>query len=141
MRWLVFLFPWLELWTLIELGIETSALTALGWVFLSLLLGITMIRQVQRETESGLIAPRLLGDDLAVITSGLLLMIPGLITDCLALIVLIGPLRRSLLRLGPERYRTEAHFTVKTGTGETRTGPKARDDSVTIEGDYRRLDD
>ena len=143
MNWLIFLFPWLELWTLIQLGVETSALTAIGWVFLSLVLGVTlirrqgltMIRQLQAENESGLITPRLLGDDLAVITSGLLLMVPGLITDCMALIVLIGPLRRGLLKLGPSRYRTEAHFTTRTRPGQ------APEHKVTIEGDFRRIDD
>lgn len=143
MNWLVFLFPWIELWTLIQLGVQTSALTALAWVFVSLLLGVTMIRQqgltmirqIQRETESGLIAPRFLGDELAVITSGLLLIVPGLITDFLALIVLIGPLRRSLLRFGPERFRTEAHVSVK------RQADGKSEDHVTIEGDFRRLDD
>ena len=143
MNWLVFLFPWLELWTLIQLGVETSALTALAWVALTILLGITMIRrkglsmirQLQRETESGLIAPRLLGDDLAIITSGLLFICPGLITDTMALLVLIGPLRRGLLRVGPARYRAETHFSVKTPPG----GDPA--DKVTIEGDFRRVDD
>ena len=143
MNWIFLLFPWLELWTLIQLGVETSALTALAWVFGTLVLGVAMIRrrglrmiqQIQRDSESGLITQRFLGDDLAVVTSGLLLMVPGLITDCLALLVLIGPLRRGLLRMGPARYRTEAHFTVKT-----RPGSKTQD-NVTIEGDYRRVDD
>ena len=97
--------------------------------------GLTLIRQIQRETESGLIAPRFLGDELAVITSGLLLCVPGLITDFLALIVLVGPLRRGILRFGPESYRTEAHVSVK------RRADGKSDDNITIEGDFRRLDD
>ena len=97
--------------------------------------GLTLIRQIQRETESGLIATRFLGDELAVITSGLLLIIPGLITDFLALIVLIGPLRRGLLRFGPDRYRAEAHISVK------RRAEGKSEDNITIEGDFRRLDD
>ena len=97
--------------------------------------GLRMIQQIQRDSESGLITQRFLGDDLAVVTSGLLLMVPGLITDCMALLVLIGPLRRWLSRLGPVRHHTEAHFTVKT-----RSRSKTQD-NVTIEGDYRRLDD
>ena len=148
MNWFFFLFPWLELFTLIQLGVETSALTALAWVLATMAIGIVMIRrqglnmirQIQRDSESGIITPRFLGDDLAVVTSGLLLVIPGLITDCLALLVLIGPLRRGLLRMGPARYRTEAHFTVKSGGSAPESASKPQD-NVTIEGDFRRLDD
>ena len=147
MNWFFFLFPWLELWTLIQLGVETSALTALGWVFLTVVVGGSMIRrqglsmlqQMQRDSESGIITPRFLGDDLAVVTSGLLLIIPGLITDSLALVVLIGPLRRGLLRLGPSRFRAEAHFHARSRSGP-QPGSQAQD-NVTIEGDFRRLDD
>lgn len=143
MNWLVLLFPWLELWTLIQLGIETTALTALAWVFGTVALGIGMIRrqglnlirQLQRDSESGLITPRFLGDDLAVVSSGLLFVVPGLITDFLALLVLIGPVRRALLRVGPARFRAEAHSTAQ------READEPPQDNVTIEGDYRRLDD
>ena len=62
-------------------------------------------------------------------------MIPGLITDFMAIVVLIGPLRRGLLHLGPASYRTEAHFTVRTNSADK------SQENVTIEGDYRRLDD
>jgi UPF0716 protein FxsA len=143
MRWLIFLFPWLELWTLIQLGIETSALIALAWVFGTVVLGagmirrqgLNMIQQLQRDSETGLITPRFLGDDLAVVTSGLLFVVPGLITDFLGLLVLIGPVRRGLLRMGPARFRAEAHYTAQHRPGEP---PQ---DNATIEGDFRRLDD
>ena len=36
MRFIIMLLPWLELFTLIQLGIETSALTALGYVLFTL---------------------------------------------------------------------------------------------------------
>ena len=45
MRFLVFLLPWLELFTLIELGIETSALTALGYVLLTFVLGMAILQR------------------------------------------------------------------------------------------------
>jgi len=141
MRLLILLFPWLELWTLIELGARTSALTALAYVFATLVLGIAMIRrqgltllqQMQRDAEVGFFSPRLLMDDLALVSAGLLFMVPGIITDVMALLVLIGPLRRRLLGLG----RWQVH-TTHTRTG----GPSGdADDPVTLEGEFRRLDD
>ena len=137
MRFFIMLLPWLELFTLIQLGIETSALTALAWVFGSLALGILILqRQGQgmferlRESQEGrIIGPQLLLDDMAVGLAGLLLIIPGLITDCAALIVMIGPLRRRLATwlLGPqpEPYAPE----------------RDRGTHQTIEGSFHRVDD
>ena len=120
MQWIFLLFPLLELWTLIELGSAYGAMVAIGWVVLTIVLGLSlirrqglsMIRQIQREAEGGLVGARLLGDDIAVVTSGLLLMIPGLVTDVLAVLVLIGPLRRRLLGAAPARFRSDARVTV-----------------------------
>ena len=137
MRLFVLLLPWLELFTLIELGIHTSALTALGYVFFTLMLGMAILqRQGQgmferlRQSQQGrLVGPQLLLDDMALGLAGILLMIPGLISDFAALIVMIGPLRRRLARwlfgAPPEPYAPE-----RDAAGH-----------VTIEGQYRRVDD
>lgn len=137
MRLFIMLLPWLELFTLIQLGIETSALTAIGYVLATLALGVLVLqRQGQgmferlREAQEGrIIGPQLLLDDMAMGLAGLLLIIPGMITDISALLVMIGPLRRRLANWifgpQPEPY-----------------APR-RDDSshITIEGNYRRVDD
>ena len=137
MRLFIMLLPWLELFTLIQLGIETSALTAIGYVLATLALGILVLqRQGQgmferlREAQEGrIIGPQLLLDDMAMGLAGLLLIIPGMITDISGLLVMIGPLRRRLANWifgpQPEPYAPQ------------------RDDSshITIEGNYRRVDD
>ncbi len=137
MRFFIMLLPWLELFTLIQLGIETSALTALAWVFGTLLLGVVILQRQGRgtferlrESQQGrVIGPQLLLDDMAVGLSGLLLFIPGLITDCAAIIVMIGPLRRRLAQwlLGPQP--------------EPYSPQRDRDAHVTLEGTYRRVDE
>ena len=45
MQWFFLLFPLLELWTLIELGSAYGALAAIGWVVLTIFLGISLIRR------------------------------------------------------------------------------------------------
>ena len=137
MRLFIFLLPWLELFTLIELGIKTSALTALGYVLLTGVLGMAVLqRQGQgmferlRQSQQGrLVGPQLLLGDMALGLAGVLLMIPGMISDLAALIVVIGPLRRRLARwlLGPQ---AEPYAPERDPAGE-----------VTIEGQFRRLDD
>ncbi len=107
MRFAVMILPWLELFTLIELGVKTSALTALGYVFVTLLFGIAilqrqgrgMIERLRQGQDGRIIGPQLLVDDVAMGFAGLLLMIPGMITDLAACIIVIGPLRRRLARM------------------------------------------
>ncbi len=137
MRYVIILLPWLELFTLIQLGIETSALTALVYVLVTLVIGVWLLRrqgqgmfQRLREAQQGAVLGRqLLLDDMVVGLAGLLLIVPGMISDVAALVVLIGPLRRKLQRWfggpQPEPFRPE------------------RDpaDPTTLEGEYRRLDD
>ena len=137
MRFVIMLLPWLELFTLIKLGAETSALTALAYVFVTLLLGLAILRRQGqgmferlREAQEGrIVGPELLLDDMAMGFSGLLLMVPGMITDFVALIVLIGPLRRRLARalMGPQ----PEPYIPRQDNGQHET----------IEGTYRRVDD
>ncbi|RLA45877.1 MAG: FxsA family protein [Gammaproteobacteria bacterium] len=137
MRFFIMLLPWLELFTLIELGIKTSALTALAYVFGTLFLGLAilqrqgrgMFERLRQAQEGRVIGRELLLDDMAMGLAGLLLMIPGLITDFAALIVVIGPLRRCLARwlLGPQP--------------EPYVPERDTSDHTTIEGSYRRVDD
>jgi UPF0716 protein FxsA len=137
MRFLILLFPWLELFTLIQLGIETSALTALAWVFVTLLLGLALLQRQGRDMFENLrqaqdgrvFGPQLMLDDMAMGLAGLLLIVPGLITDAAALLVMLGPLRRRVARAlfgpPPEPYVPER---------DSRAGE-------TLEGSFRRIDD
>jgi UPF0716 protein FxsA len=137
MRFFIMLLPWLELLTLIQLGVETSALTALGYVFLTFAIGVIVIRRQGmgmferlRDAQDGrIIGPELFLDDMVMGLAGLLLIIPGMITDFAAVLVMIGPLRRRVARAVagpvPEKY----------------SAPMGRDENTTIEGDFRKIDD
>ncbi|MDE0952318.1 MAG: FxsA family protein [Halioglobus sp.] len=137
MRFFIMLLPWLELFTLIELGIETSALTVIVYVFATGVLGLAILRrqgrgmfESLREAQNGrVIGPQLLLDDMAMGCAGLLLIFPGMISDFAALIVMIGPLRRRLVQafMGPqpELYQPQ----------------RAEPGHETIEGSFRRVDE
>ena len=107
MRLLLLFYPWLELLSLIQLGIETSAMVPLLWVLAMFMLGAALIKRVgtasvvrlREAQQSGVLQQSLFLDDVAVAVAALLLMIPGLISDFFAVVVLIGPLRRFLARL------------------------------------------
>ncbi|RLQ23698.1 FxsA family protein [Seongchinamella sediminis] len=137
MRLFLLLLPWLELFTLIQLGIETSALTAIFYVLATVVLGLMVLRKQGRqmfERLQGVQQGRVLGtsllvDDMAMGLAGLLLIFPGMISDFAALVVMIGPLRRRLARaLGapqPEPYAPQRDF----------------ESEITIEGQYTRVDE
>jgi UPF0716 protein FxsA len=137
MRVFFLLLPWLELFTLIQLGIETSALTAIVYVVLTFALGLAVLRRqgmgmferLRQSQQGSVIGPGLLLDDMWLGFAGLLLIFPGMISDFIAVVVMIGPLRRRLSRLlggaQPEPY-------------VPRRDSASHD---TIEGDFQRLDD
>jgi UPF0716 protein FxsA len=136
MRFIIMLLPWLELYTLVQLGIETSALTAVayavGTLFLGLLVlrrqGMEMFERLRKLQSGGVIGPELLVDDMAMGLAGVLLMFPGMISDVAALIVMIGPLRRRLARAmgGPQP--------------EPYVPGRDREPNVIIEGQFHRVD-
>ncbi|MCX2983224.1 FxsA family protein [Halieaceae bacterium IMCC14734] len=154
MPWIFILLPWLELWTLIELGSEIGGFATLlyvaGTLFLGLGLlrrkGLSMLRQMQTQYGGRVLGPQLLLDDAAVLGSGLLLMIPGVITDILALLLMVGPLRRGLARLiggsNGEQEGLQDHPQDRTQNRafEARQ-PRDPGQQQTLEGEFRRLDD
>jgi UPF0716 protein FxsA len=137
MRFAIMLLPWLELLTLIELGIKTSALTALAYVFVTVLIGLAILRRqgrgmferLRQAQDGRIIGPELLLDDMAMGFAGLLLIVPGMISDFVAVIVMVGPLRRRLasVLLGPQ---PEAYVPERDRTGHE-----------TIEGVFQQVDD
>lgn len=143
MRFLFFFLPWLELFTLIALGVENGLLTVFAVVIGTFFAGVWILRsqgrgmlqRMQRAQSTGGFGAHFLLDDLATGFAGLLLMVPGLITDCVALLVLIGPLRRKLaawLRPGGESVDGPHQASHRTGY-EPRHGE-------VIEGSYERVD-
>ncbi|MFT4520973.1 MAG: UPF0716 protein FxsA [Halioglobus sp.] len=137
MRFVFMLLPWLELFTLIKLGIETSAMTSLAYVFGTGVLGVVvlqrqgrdMVEKLRQGQDGKIIGPQLLLDDMALGFAGLLLIIPGMLTDFAAILVMFGPLRRrvagALLGSQPEIYRPEQDSVAQE----------------TIEGSFHRVDD
>ncbi|MEP4147280.1 MAG: FxsA family protein [Halioglobus sp.] len=137
MRFFFMLLPWLELFTLIQLGIETSALTVIFYVLATLVLGVLvlrrqgmqMIERLQGVQQGKVLGSELLVDDMAMGLAGVLLMFPGMISDFAAIVVMIGPLRRRLAKaIGgqqPQAYAPQRDF----------------ESEVTIEGQYTRIDE
>ena len=154
MKWLLFLYPWLELWSLIELGTQTSTTTAMLWVLGAGVLGIGLFRLAGRQTlahlqqaqREGVLSQQLLMGDVSRFVAGVMLIIPGLISDALAFVVLIAPLRILLAKL-LVGASINAQYNPKRGPGQREssgfhTGPGYRrfeDDGVTLEGEFESV--
>jgi len=143
-RWVVFLYPWLELWSLLALGSRTSAGTALLWVLAAGVLGVMLIRvagaqtlgQLRTAQQSGSLQAQLLQNNVALAIVGLLLLIPGMVSDALAVLLLIRPLRSLLYRSVVPSEGFSGEFSGGfQHTHHTHQG----DDGVTLEGEYEQV--
>lgn len=159
MRIALFLYPLVELWSLITLGEATSAGLAVLWVLGAGFVGMTTIRfagaqlmsRLQAARQEGVLMEQLVASDMALAISGLLLIIPGLISDGLAVLVLIRPLRRlfgNVVTAGwsrgsrragdayAQRQANPSRFDSRPARGYA-TQPE---DGVTLEGEFQELD-
>ena len=159
MRGIWLLYPLLELWSLIELGAQTSAGLAVLWVLGAGFVGMATIRfagaqvlsRLQAAQREGALQQQLVASDMALAIAGLLLIVPGLISDALAVLVLIRPVRHVLGRMLATRWSkgashggdAHAHRRAQQDAFHARqTGGEAtqQDDGVTLEGEFRELD-
>lgn len=109
------LVPLAELWILIEIGkvIGTvpTIILVLGTALLGALLvrsqGFYILREIRRELAQGFLPGEKLFDGLCVLIGGLLLVVPGLITDLGGFLLLI-PYTRDLFKTLLRRYLRRA---------------------------------
>ncbi|HEY3698347.1 MAG TPA: FxsA family protein [Spongiibacteraceae bacterium] len=140
LRFLLFiLFPLLELWLLLKVGALIGAVAVLALVVLSALIGTRVLQLAGWRTWLGSRwrlqqgqspAPELV-DGFLLAIGGMLLLLPGLISDAIGLLLLISPLRR---------YFASRFFRASptvTSAGTSQSAPlTVRGD--TIEGEFRR---
>ena len=159
MRGIWLLYPLLELWSLIELGAQTSAGLAVLWVLGAGFVGMATIRfagaqvlsRLQAAQREGALQQQLVASDMALAIAGLLLIVPGLISDALAVLVLIRPVRHVLGRMlatrwskgashggdaNAHRHAQQDAFHARQAGGEA----TQQDDGITLEGEFQELD-
>lgn len=103
MRLLLFiLFPALELYLLVKVGGEVGALNMVLWVFASALIGLWAVRtqgqdamnRARADIAAGRVPQNTFLDGLLLFFGGVLLILPGLITDAVGLFLLVPPCRQ-----------------------------------------------
>ena len=126
--------PLIEVYLLIEVGSVIGALPTIGLAILTAVAGTALVRHqgfgVLRRIQQALArdeVPALeLLDGALILVAGFFLLLPGFLTDCAGLLLLIPPLRRFIVR----RYvRFIPVHPQSPGGG-----------SGVIEGEFRRID-
>jgi UPF0716 protein FxsA len=142
--WLFLAAPLIELWFMIRVGSELGAVTTIFMLLAAGIIGVNLLRQqsfntllrVDQRLQVGEIpADEILGGFMLALAA-ILLIIPGFITDILAIPLLIPPLRRWVVKrfLGTGYYRQ--HYYRQDYRRED-----ARQQSDIIDGEFRREDD
>jgi UPF0716 protein FxsA len=134
--------PLLELWGLIRLGTQIGAGLTVLWVVTAAVLGVLLWRRqgtavaldAMRRASQGQIGALAPLETMMIGFGAILLIFPGIITDFLALPLLIPPVRRFLL------HRLLGRIFVMKGDA---SGPAAGSHASgrVIEGESRRLED
>lgn len=109
------LFPALELYLLVKVGARIGAFNMVLWVFASAILGIWAVQvqgrgvmdRVRTELGQGRVPQTAMLDSLMLFFAGVLLILPGLITDAMGILLLI-PGTRHLFMTGLGRYMARA---------------------------------
>ena len=97
--------PVLEIWLMIEIGSDIGALPTVALILATAGLGMLLFRvqgmatlaRVQEHLDRGETPVGELLSGLGLLAAGLLLLIPGFLTDAIGLILFIPPVRRLLI--------------------------------------------
>ncbi len=139
-RLLLLLFPFLEIVGFVIAGQELGVLRTLGLVLLSGFVGVLLIRQgglnvlgrVRTELDAGRDPGRSLVKGFVFVLAGFLLLVPGFLSDLLALALLLPPVRDLAWR----RLRTRMPFVASFSAnpfGRRRAGPQRQPAQSVIE--------
>lgn len=118
-----FLFPIAEFIVAVRFSAKFGFLTFAGALFVAAFLGFICLRAVGRpDLNSNNVATR----TLVLFLAGLLFLFPGLVSDALAVLLLIPPVRKLLFYLLISPLKARGGFVVYQSTGPIRdvTPPK-----------------
>ena len=102
--------PLLELYILIKIGSRLGAFLTIGLVTFTALLGLLLARfeglrtlhQIRQSLSQGIVPAEEMVDSVLIFVGGVLFVVPGVITDFAALVLLI-PFTRTIFKRGLRR--------------------------------------
>jgi UPF0716 protein FxsA len=139
---LFLLVPVAEIAVFVQVGSRLGAGMTVLLVVVSAVVGVWLVRRQGLATAMRVQAKMARGESpalgmlegLALLAAGVLLVIPGFLTDIAAFVLLIPPLRRGIIRLYLRHHRLEGTVTVHRSSGSDDPGHSP------LEGKSRRVD-
>ena len=126
-RFLLLLLPLIEIAGFVIVGGELGVLSTLGLVLLGGFVGLMLIRQGgveafrrgRAELNAGRDPSGTVLNGFAQVLAGILFLVPGFLSDIVAILLLLPPVRNRLLR----RFKGRTAF-ARFGTGGSRRAPR-----------------
>ena len=151
MPFLLLAYPFLEFWSLLEFSARTSALATITYILVMIIVGYWLLQLAGRSAlltagrfpSAAALRGQLFAGEISVAFGAILLMIPGLISDVIALYVFFRAALRAVLggvvSSDSRRARTQGH--EERDIPHRSTSDQGDRGSVTLEGDFSRVDD
>ncbi len=128
--------PLVEIYVLVQVGEAIGALNTIGLLVLVSIVGawlahhegFVVVERVRQRLDRGEVPGRELLDGLLVLAGGILLIVPGFVSDACGLLLLFPPTR------AVARYYLQRRFTVQTlgGPPSHRPPGSGRDDIIDL---------
>jgi UPF0716 protein FxsA len=139
------LLPIVEIALFILVGGEIGVLPTIGLVILGAVVGsmvvrrqgVNAVRRLQQALEAGKDPSSPIANGALIMVGGVLLMLPGFLTDAIGILLLIPPVRAMLIRRGASGVTVRAATYVRPG--RSRQPPPQSPD--VIEAEYEVMDD
>lgn len=120
---LLFALPVAELAVLVRLSqaigvldaIALLLLTSLVGVWLTRRVGLSAVRRIRRTQEAGRLPSREMTDGALGVAAGVLLIVPGFITDALGVALFLPPVRAGVRVLALRWFRRDGRIVVRRG--------------------------
>ena len=136
---LLFLFiviPLAELILLLQIGARIGPMPTLGLIVLTGLVGaslarqqgLSILRKIQSEMQSGRPPALEMVEGAMVVVGGIVLLTPGVLTDCFGFALMIPKFRRSIAKKIQESFSKS--FTVTSGFPKDSSHSRKKDDEV-----------
>ncbi len=110
--------PIVELAVIIQVGQAIGALNTIGLLILVGVVGawlakregLAVYRRFRRQVEAGVVPGREIADGFMILLAGAMLLTPGFVTDVLALLLLLPPVRAAIRASVLHRVTRRVHY-------------------------------
>ena len=150
MPFVLLAYPFLEFWSLLEFSARTSALATITYILVMIIVGYWLLQLAGRSAlltagrfpSAAALRGQLFAGEISVAFGAFLLMIPGLISDVIALYVFLrAALRAFLGGAAASGGHRDNPMTEERDIPHRRTAERDDRGPVTLEGDFSRVDD